>query len=227
ADILESFHVCSSHLLCIASVPGAKESDYSIDEDMNKIVEEAQQQQQQKQQQQQPHQQPEGSAPNVASDAKSKEDAASVGTLTFINCGAGTDASGEAGGTSSPSEKESDEIIPVLRKETIETTDPEKDSDRAEGEEDPPRRRLLKDPEGVIKDGVEKEVDPSPDTVVVREEVEKMSSVLASMWLGSQSGSIYVHSAVRQWKRCLHSIKLKDSVLSIVHIQGRVLAALA
>ncbi len=26
ADVLESFHVCSSHLLCIASVPGAKVS---------------------------------------------------------------------------------------------------------------------------------------------------------------------------------------------------------
>merc|ERR1719412_3135328 len=29
ADVLETFQVCSSHLLCIASVPGAKESDYS------------------------------------------------------------------------------------------------------------------------------------------------------------------------------------------------------
>ena len=47
------------------------------------------------------------------------------------------------------------------------------------------------------------------------------------MWLGSQSGSIYVHSAVSQWRRCIHSIRLKDSVLSIVHVKGRVLAALA
>merc|ERR1719264_1354774 len=31
ADVLESFHVCSSHLLCIASVPGAKEDDYVVD----------------------------------------------------------------------------------------------------------------------------------------------------------------------------------------------------
>ncbi len=28
ADVLEAFHVCSSHLLCISSVPGAKEDDY-------------------------------------------------------------------------------------------------------------------------------------------------------------------------------------------------------
>lgn len=28
--------------------------------------------------------------------------------------------------------------------------------------------------------------------------------------------SVYVHSSVAQWKKCLHSIKLKDSVLGIV-----------
>ena len=47
-------------------------------------------------------------------------------------------------------------------------------------------------------------------------EAEKMSSVLPTMWLGSQSGSIYVHSAVAQWKRCIHSVRLRDSVLNIV-----------
>lgn len=201
ADILESFHVCSSHLLCIASVPGAKESDYSVDEDLNKLVEESQQN---------------GSGASEdtgASEGKSKEEGSgpSMGTLSFISCAAGSDT----GAPDSPSEKEPEE----------------QDADRAEvmensGEEEVPPRRLLKEPEGVVKDGVE-EAQPTPDTSVVNEEVEKMSSVLATMWLGSQSGSIYVHSAVRQWKRCLHSIKLKDSVLAIVHIKGRVLAALA
>ena len=38
ADVLESFHVCSSHLLCIASVPGAKEEDYRVDEELNKLI---------------------------------------------------------------------------------------------------------------------------------------------------------------------------------------------
>lgn len=36
-----------------------------------------------------------------------------------------------------------------------------------------------------------------------------------------------MHSAVANWKKCLHSIKLKDSVLSLVHVKGRVLVALA
>ncbi|XP_071545159.1 C-Jun-amino-terminal kinase-interacting protein 4 isoform X45 [Panulirus ornatus] len=200
ADILESFHVCSSHLLCIASVPGAKESDYSIDEDLNKLVEESQQ----------------GNCDTPvdgnAGDNKNKEESGpSMGTLSFISCAAGS----ETGAPDSPSEKEPED----------------QDADRAEvmensEEEEVPPRRLLKEPEGVVKDGVE-EAQPSEDTSVVTEEVEKMSSVLPTMWLGSQSGSIYVHSAVRHWKRCLHSIKLKDSVLAIVHIKGRVLAALA
>jgi len=47
------------------------------------------------------------------------------------------------------------------------------------------------------------------------------------MWLGAQNGWLYVHSAVANWKKCLHSIKLKDSVLSLVHVKGRVLVALA
>lgn len=54
------------------------------------------------------------------------------------------------------------------------------------------------------------------DNEVAVEEMEKMSSVLPTIWLGAQSGNIFVHSAVSQWRRCLHSIKLKDSVLSIV-----------
>lgn len=43
-----------------------------------------------------------------------------------------------------------------------------------------------------------------------------MSSVLATMWLGTQSGMIYVHSSVASWNQCLHSVKMKDAVLSIV-----------
>lgn len=44
----------------------------------------------------------------------------------------------------------------------------------------------------------------------------KMSSVLATMWLGAQNGMLYVHSSVANWDQCLHSVKLKDAVLSVV-----------
>ena len=66
---------------------------------------------------------------------------------------------------------------------------------------------------------------PMQDNEIAYSEMEKMSSVMATMWLGSQSGSIYVHSAVSQWKRCIHSIRLKDSVLSIVWVLSDTLSS--
>nr|URY22954.1 JIP3 [Huso dauricus x Acipenser schrenckii] len=59
------------------------------------------------------------------------------------------------------------------------------------------------------------------------EEPCAVTSSAPTMWLGAQNGWLYVHSAVSNWKKCLHSIKLKDSVLSLVHVKGRVLVALA
>lgn len=35
--------------------------------------------------------------------------------------------------------------------------------------------------------------------------------------------SVYVHSSVAQWKKCLHSIKLKDAVLGIVWVHRQTL----
>ncbi|XP_057606800.1 C-Jun-amino-terminal kinase-interacting protein 3 isoform X9 [Hippopotamus amphibius kiboko] len=69
--------------------------------------------------------------------------------------------------------------------------------------------------------GVQPEPEPSADTSGAS------SSAAPTMWLGAQNGWLYVHSAVANWKKCLHSIKLKDSVLSLVHVKGRVLVALA
>uniref|UniRef100_A0A8D0CMH3 C-Jun-amino-terminal kinase-interacting protein 3 n=1 Tax=Scleropages formosus TaxID=113540 RepID=A0A8D0CMH3_SCLFO len=59
------------------------------------------------------------------------------------------------------------------------------------------------------------------------EEPKASTSAAPTMWLGAQNGWLYVHSAVSNWKKCLHSIKLKDSVLSLVHVKGRLLVALA
>uniref|UniRef100_A0A8C8F2Y8 C-Jun-amino-terminal kinase-interacting protein 4 n=1 Tax=Oncorhynchus tshawytscha TaxID=74940 RepID=A0A8C8F2Y8_ONCTS len=78
----------------------------------------------------------------------------------------------------------------------------------------------------LVKDGVSSNPNPEEQDLM-REEAQKMSSVLPTMWLGAQNGCVYVHSSVAQWRRCLHSIKLKDSVLGIVHVKGRVLVSLA
>lgn len=58
--------------------------------------------------------------------------------------------------------------------------------------------------------------DSKDETVESESDHKVMSSVLATMWLGAQSGMIYVHSSVASWNQCLHSVKMKDAVLSIV-----------
>ena len=47
------------------------------------------------------------------------------------------------------------------------------------------------------------------------------------MWLGCQCGRLYIHSAVLNWKKPLRVVKLPDAVLAVIHVRGRVLAALA
>jgi hypothetical protein len=54
------------------------------------------------------------------------------------------------------------------------------------------------------------------DNGIAKEDLDKMSSVLPTVWLGFENGCIFVHSAKSQWKQCLHSVKLKDAVLSIM-----------
>lgn len=53
------------------------------------------------------------------------------------------------------------------------------------------------------------------------------TSVGPTMWMGAQNGMVYVHSSVGRWRVCLHAVQLPDAVLSIVHVAGRVVVALA
>lgn len=46
--------------------------------------------------------------------------------------------------------------------------------------------------------------------------LKKMSSIQPTMWLGAQNGAVFIHSAVAKWSVCLHSVKLRDALLSIV-----------
>eukprot|EP00058_Branchiostoma_floridae_P026204 XP_002611694.1 hypothetical protein BRAFLDRAFT_117085 [Branchiostoma floridae] len=265
-EILDTFSVCSSHLLCIASVPGAMEDDYPPEDFVIKG--------------------------NVVVDADStetnKSDASSesgIGGITVVGCATGAvppSQNGKAPGTKdveSPVEiaKEATEIPTpaqeqapsALEEKTVkvkvegvtpeqeekergeEDGEPEVEEEAGPGEEDEfadplgataggdgpeytavpltqsapvPRDTLIKDPNSLFKDGM---ATVPEGAGLPGAEVAKMSSVLPTMWLGAQNGCLYVHSSVAQWRKCLHSIKLKDSVLSIVHVKGRVLVALA
>jgi hypothetical protein len=41
------------------------------------------------------------------------------------------------------------------------------------------------------------------------------TSQFTTMWLGAQNGDLYIHSAVSRRNKCLHKVRLPDSILSI------------
>uniref|UniRef100_T1IY26 C-Jun-amino-terminal kinase-interacting protein 4 n=1 Tax=Strigamia maritima TaxID=126957 RepID=T1IY26_STRMM len=203
ADILDAFDVCTSHLLCIASVPGAKENDYSLDYDINLCV---------RNEYSNESEEVDKSRGDDASGTESK-----IGSVTFVSC---------------LSEENKSSSSPTPGKGSTEEIGNEPRSNEGESEvevaqmahPDNRERRMTNESSDAIKDGIS-EINRTNE--VVYEEMEKMSSVLPTIWLGSQSGNLFVHSAVAQWRLCLHSIKLKDSILSVAHVKGRVLVAMA
>lgn len=55
----------------------------------------------------------------------------------------------------------------------------------------------------------------------------KMSTVMATMWIGTKSGNLFVHSAMGNYSKCLARVKLNDAILSIVYCASRCIVALA
>lgn len=55
----------------------------------------------------------------------------------------------------------------------------------------------------------------------------KITSAQPTVWLGCYNGDVFVHSSVTQWRNCLHSIRLPDSVTQIQYFNNRVFVSLA
>eukprot|EP00071_Canis_lupus_P045274 XP_022278831.1 C-Jun-amino-terminal kinase-interacting protein 4 isoform X5 [Canis lupus familiaris] len=238
-NILDSFTVCNSHVLCIASVPGARETDYPAGEELSESgqVDKA------------------SLCGSMTSNSSAETDSL-LGGITVVGCStegvtaAATSPStnGASPVTENPPEKEEnsevDENIPTAEEATEAT---EGNAGSAEDTVDTSQpgvytEHVFTDPLGVQipedlspvyqssndSDAYKDQLSVLPNEQdLVREEAQKMSSLLPTMWLGAQNGCLYVHSSVAQWRKCLHSIKLKDSILSIVHVKGIVLVALA
>ncbi|KAM9296617.1 C-Jun-amino-terminal kinase-interacting protein 4 [Gastrophryne carolinensis] len=239
-NMLDSFIVCNSHVLCIASVPGVMETDY-----------------------------PTGDASKPDTDSgltdKSSLSESLVSSTSSTELPTGgvrvTVASAEETEPPSPltpsvlspdsecnpdldsTSTELDDNVPTAEEATEATEVGEGSTDDVADITQPGiyTEHVFTDPLGVqnraddievqlsneldlLKDGVA--MHPSEQDLM-REEAQKMNSLLPTMWLGAQNGHLYVHSSVAQWKKCLLQIKLKDSILSIVHVKGIVLVALA
>ncbi|XP_053413812.1 C-Jun-amino-terminal kinase-interacting protein 3 isoform X7 [Nycticebus coucang] len=222
--VVDQFTVCNAHVLCISSIPAASDNDYPpgemfLDSDVN----------------------PEDPSTDGVLAGITLVGCATRCNVPRSNCSSREDtpvldkeqgevaavANGKVNPSQSteeateatevpdpaPSEPEAAAVRPGPLTEHVFTDPaPTPPSSTQPGSENGP------DPDG---SGVQPEPEPSGDLAGAG------SSAAPTMWLGAQNGWLYVHSAVADWKKCLHSIKLKDSVLSLVHVKGRVLVALA
>ncbi|KAK2575563.1 hypothetical protein KPH14_011279 [Odynerus spinipes] len=215
ADILEVFSVCQGHLLSIASVPGAMESDYPKNSEENSV-----------------YKLNNKNGDNVDNNRDE---------IIVIEHTEGNEQKKQQEASSS-AEKNKQENSGSLNEQTSENTDKTKDTDQGSNAEpqslesvDSETANLgkvyfikcnseandeINCKEGKNEEGEDTEVEETTP-------IEKMSSIQPTMWLGAQNGAVFVHSAVAKWSVCLHSVKLKDAAVAIVHVQGRVLVALA
>nr|ABD24061.1 JIP3 protein [Rattus norvegicus] len=222
--VVDQFTVCNAHVLCISSIPAASDSDYPpgdmfLDSDVN----------------------PEDSgADGVLAGITlvgcatrcnvPRSNCSSRGDTPVLDKGQG-DVAATANGKVNPSQSTEEAT------EATEVPDPgPSESEATTVRPGPLTEHVFTDPaptqssstqpaseNGSESDGsiVQPQMEPSGESSATT------SSAAPTMWLGAQNGWLYVHSAVANWKKCLHSIKLKDSVLSLVHVKGRVLVALA
>uniref|UniRef100_A0A668RT82 C-Jun-amino-terminal kinase-interacting protein 3 n=1 Tax=Oreochromis aureus TaxID=47969 RepID=A0A668RT82_OREAU len=232
-SLVDQFNVCNAHVLCISSVPAASENDYPAGE----IVLD-------------PGEGGAGGGEDTGSVEGMLAGITLVGCATNCsvarsNCSSRTDTpimdKGQAP-TAPPMNggyPMNGKIHPAQSaEEATEATEvPESTASNTEMRSGPPgpfTEHVFTDPQPRPADASDRssgqskeETSHPPESEDGGDETKNYTSVAPTMWLGAQNGWLYVHSAVGNWKKCLHSIKLKDSVLSLVHVKGRVLVALA
>uniref|UniRef100_A0A3B4ASK9 C-Jun-amino-terminal kinase-interacting protein 3 n=1 Tax=Periophthalmus magnuspinnatus TaxID=409849 RepID=A0A3B4ASK9_9GOBI len=223
-SLVDQFNVCNAHVLCISSVPAASESDYPAGE----IVLDP------------------GDGSMGGDDSGSVE--GMLAGITLVGCATNCSVarSNCSSRTDTPiQDKNQAPVAPPSSAKIHSAQSAEEATEATEVPESTPNHtgsgppgpfteHVFTDPQPRPADSSDRsserskeETSHSTDTEHGGEETKNYTSVAPTMWLGAQNGWLYVHSAVGNWKKCLHSIKLKDSVLSLVHVKGRVLVALA
>uniref|UniRef100_A0A3Q0QRT8 C-Jun-amino-terminal kinase-interacting protein 4 n=1 Tax=Amphilophus citrinellus TaxID=61819 RepID=A0A3Q0QRT8_AMPCI len=224
SDLLDSFYACNTHVVCIASVPGVLETDYPAGEAVPQDLEASQ-----------------SDAASLAGSVASVGSAGSDGAMAAEGTTAIPQTAMELSRETSPAE----DGVPTAEEATEATeanagVGEEGEEDQGADQNQPGiyTEHVFTDPLGVEPtdssvaesqrgSGLDGVTSLAEDSDPSEGEVLRMSSALPTMWLGAQNGCLYVHSSVARWRKCLHAIKLKDSILSIVHVKGRVMVALA
>uniref|UniRef100_A0A672P8F2 C-Jun-amino-terminal kinase-interacting protein 4 n=1 Tax=Sinocyclocheilus grahami TaxID=75366 RepID=A0A672P8F2_SINGR len=234
-DLLDSFYVCNSCVLCIASVPGVLETDYPAGEEIP--------------------QDPEAGPDALLASSSSQSSEGVLSDVSAVGCSVEESSTGSQSGSTGTTERSaeqspargsdlsrapSEEGVPAAE-EAMEATEEDQESPGQDTSQPGIyTEHVFTDPLGTESSGAsagndnQRESDQDRDdtasagekTNLAKEEIQRMSSALPTMWLGAQNGCLYVHSSVARWRKCLHAVKLKDSILNIAHVKGRVLVAL-
>ncbi|KAH8364622.1 hypothetical protein KR084_009091 [Drosophila pseudotakahashii] len=212
ATVLDAFPICASHLLCIASVQGAMESDYALLE-QSEVVKAGEMLQ------------------------RPGEGAELLGKVEFVRVKPKSDDEQNSNAKQQQEEEEAKEATEKSN-EQLPAVNAEEPLGNVEAIKI--RQALPGAPQRLATDSnptnnnnntnsnllfATKSLNPILETKDRDEPA--MSSVGPTMWLGAQDGWLYVHSSVGRWHECLHRVLLPDAVLAIVHVEARVVVALA
>ncbi|XP_072568717.1 C-Jun-amino-terminal kinase-interacting protein 3-like isoform X4 [Paramormyrops kingsleyae] len=223
-SLVDQFNVCNAHILCISSVPAASDRDYPAGEIFL-----------------------EQSGGDLEKSGGMEDVLAGI---TLVGCATNCSAvrSSCSSRTDTPVlDKGQGPMAPVLNGKVNVSQPAEKATEATEvpepaalgvqeagGQSRPFTEHVFTDPPIGSTTAGRETVPPKDAMNGTAHEAEEGggesrggTSAAPTMWLGAQNGWLYVHSAVSNWRKCLHSIKLKDSVLSLVHVRGRLLVALA
>ncbi|EDW30467.1 GL17820 [Drosophila persimilis] len=220
ATVLDAFPICSSHLLCIASVQGAMESDYALLE-QSEVVKAGEMLQ------------------------RPGEGTELLGKVEFVRVKPKSED--EQNSNSKPqqqqdeeeakeaTEKSNEPLPPVNAEEPLVNVEaikirqalpgaPQRLSSGNSGSDGNQANNNNSSSSGSVLFAT-KSLNPILGTK--EREDPPMTSVGPTMWMGAQDGWLYVHSGVGRWHECLHRVLLPDAVLAIVHVEARVVVALA
>uniref|UniRef100_A0AAZ3RHH5 Sperm associated antigen 9a n=1 Tax=Oncorhynchus tshawytscha TaxID=74940 RepID=A0AAZ3RHH5_ONCTS len=201
SDLLDSFYACNSHVLCIASIPGVLETDYPAGEEL-------------------PVPQDLESGPvdgvSLTGSVASLGSAGSDGALATEGTTAVLQMAG-AGLNDLPAQHSSVDLSrePSPAEDGVPTAE-EATEATEEGEES---QGLVVSQPGIYTEHVF--TDPlgaghhESSTKIITIYLGIVFLIFVSSLVSSLS-SLYVHSSVARWRKCLHAIKLKDSILNIV-----------
>ncbi|BFF99822.1 JNK-interacting protein 3 [Drosophila madeirensis] len=215
ATVLDAFPICSSHLLCIASVQGAMESDYALLE-QSEVVKAGEMLQ------------------------RPGEGTELLGKVEFVRVKPKSED--EQNSNSKLQQQQDEEEAKEATEKSNEPLPPGNPEEPLVNVEAIKIRQALPGAPQRLSSGNSSDGNPTnnnnssvlfgtkslnPILGTKEREDPPMSSVGPTMWMGAQDGWLYVHSGVGRWHECLHRVLLPDAVLAIVHVEARVVVALA